>query len=66
MRENTERPVTIEVGGNRLVGTDPAEITRRAIAIIRGEVAPPTIPTYWDGRAAERVVESLVTRFGKA
>ena len=66
MRENTERPVTIEVGGNRLVGTDPAEITRRATAIIRGEVAPPTIPTYWDGRAAERVVESLVTRFGKA
>jgi UDP-N-acetylglucosamine 2-epimerase (non-hydrolysing) len=66
MRENTERPVTIEVGGNRLVGTDPVEITRRATAIIRGEVAPPTIPSYWDGRAAERVVESLVTRFGKA
>lgn len=65
MRENTERPVTIEVGGNLLVGTDPAEIVRRATAIIRGEVAPPTIPTYWDGRAAERVVESLVVRFGK-
>ncbi|MCA9322810.1 MAG: UDP-N-acetylglucosamine 2-epimerase (non-hydrolyzing) [Planctomycetes bacterium] len=63
MRENTERPVTIEVGCNQLVGTDPERITREALAIVRGDRARPKVPKYWDGRAAERIVDILATKY---
>lgn len=55
MRENTERPVTRDVGSNTLVGTDPLIIQRHVDAIMDGSYKTGTIPELWDGRAAERI-----------
>ncbi len=68
LRENTERPVTVEQGTNRLVGRDPARITAAAFEILTGaagDAAPAArVPELWDGRAAERIVDALVMRAG--
>ncbi len=62
LRETTERPVTAEVGTNRVVGTEPERILSAYRAIMKGEGRPPGIPPLWDGHAAERIVEILVER----
>ena len=60
LRENTERPITVSIGTNRIVGTDPERIVREALASLKGGVrTPPTIPPLWDGKAAERIVDAL-------
>jgi UDP-N-acetylglucosamine 2-epimerase (non-hydrolysing) len=62
LRENTERPVTVELGTNRVVGTDPARIVaeaERALARDR-QKEPPRVPPLWDGRAAERILDALL------
>jgi len=59
LRDNTERPITIELGTNRLVGRNPDRIVaegRRAL----GETAVVRPIPLWDGRAAQRVVDVLV------
>lgn len=55
MRENTERPVTRDVGSNTLVGTDPLIIQRHVDAIMDGTYKTGAIPELWDGHAAERI-----------
>lgn len=62
VRENTERPVTITVGTNELVGTSPVTLKRRAIAILRGGGKRGRVPPLWDGRAAERIAAALLKR----
>ena len=57
IRENTERPITITEGTNRLV-PDPAELYEAALAVQRP--IDPRRPEGWDGHAAERVVQALV------
>jgi UDP-N-acetylglucosamine 2-epimerase (non-hydrolysing) len=59
IRENTERPVTVDEGSNVLVGTDPAKITLEARKVLRGEGKQGRRPHLWDGKAAERIVEIL-------
>jgi UDP-N-acetylglucosamine 2-epimerase (non-hydrolysing) len=55
LRENTERPVTVSHGTNRLVGSDTALIVREARRILRsGRAGKRTIP-LWDGKAASRI-----------
>jgi UDP-N-acetylglucosamine 2-epimerase (non-hydrolysing) len=56
LRENTERPCTIEMGTNRLVGTDPGMIIE---AYREGKHKASRIPPLWDGKAAERIVQIL-------
>lgn len=63
LRENTERPITIEQGTNRLVGRAPATITQTALAVLSGELKlAGRVPELWDGQAAERIVEALLAR----
>jgi UDP-N-acetylglucosamine 2-epimerase (non-hydrolysing) len=62
VRDNTERPITLELGTNVLVGRDPARLldaARRALAAPRRDA--PRIP-LWDGRAGERIVDVLTAR----
>jgi UDP-N-acetylglucosamine 2-epimerase (non-hydrolysing) len=60
LRENTERPITISEGTNLLIGTDPAKILAAAQQILAGKGKPGRIPPFWDGHAAERIVEVLL------
>lgn len=60
MRDNTERPITCEVGTNVLVGTDPSRITCEAGSVLDGNARPGSIPEKWDGRAASRIARILL------
>jgi len=62
LRENTERPITCEIGTNRLVGNDPAKILKEFDAVLNGRRKKGEIPPKWDGRAAERIVSILSHR----
>lgn len=59
MRENTERPVTVTHGTNRLVGTDPERILAAAYEVLDSDRITPAAPELWDGRASERIVDVL-------
>lgn len=60
LRDNTERPETITMGTNELVGTDPRKLKPYLEKLIRGEWKKGNIPDLWDGRASERIVQRLV------
>jgi UDP-N-acetylglucosamine 2-epimerase (non-hydrolysing) len=62
VRENTERPATVEFGTNRLVGADPRALLPAAREILGGRRPAGRLPELWDGRAAERIV-AVVQRF---
>jgi UDP-N-acetylglucosamine 2-epimerase (non-hydrolysing) len=59
MRENTERPVTIELGTNILVGSNNKQIIEETKKILHGEGKKGKVPELWDGKAAERIVSIL-------
>ena len=59
LRDTTERPETIEVGTNELVGTDPAKLGPVLDRLFAGEWKKGGIPEKWDGRTGERIVEIL-------
>jgi len=61
LRENTERPITCEIGTNRLVGNNPQRILDGFDFVMNGEGDEGEVPPKWDGRAAERIVEVLAT-----
>lgn len=62
LRENTERPITIEMGTNILVGTDPPKIKQAAFDILENsnQKTGAKIPPLWDGKAAERICDELL------
>jgi len=63
LRENTERPITIEQGSNRLVGSDPARIVGAAREIMSNGVSyAGRAPELWDGHSADRIIEALIAR----
>lgn len=59
VRENTERPVTITEGTNRLVTRDRRGIREGATAVMNGPGTKGRIPELWDGRTGERVLDAL-------
>jgi UDP-N-acetylglucosamine 2-epimerase (non-hydrolysing) len=62
LRENTERPSTVETGTNYLVGHDPLLIENTALAILNGSCKKGGLPPFWDGHAAERIAMILLAR----
>ncbi|MDY7010515.1 MAG: UDP-N-acetylglucosamine 2-epimerase (non-hydrolyzing) [Planctomycetota bacterium] len=62
LRDNTERPVTAEIGSNQIVGTNTENIISAYRQIIDGRGRESRIPDLWDGCAAERIVKILVER----
>lgn len=60
VRENTERPVTISHGTNRLVGRDPARLLAEATRVLAEPPARLGPPPLWDGHAGERIADILL------
>lgn len=59
MRENTERPITVEQGTNTMVGRDIEAIRRQTAETLAGRGKSGRVPELWDGRAAERIAADL-------
>ncbi|HRJ17096.1 MAG TPA: UDP-N-acetylglucosamine 2-epimerase (non-hydrolyzing) [Saprospiraceae bacterium] len=60
LRDNTERPETIDMGTNELLGTDPAAIAPAMQRLFAGQWKKGVVPPLWDGKAAERMVRCLL------
>ena len=63
-RNNTERPVTVSMGTNKLVGSDPLQLLSKALELLEtsepgGNRPAPVRPPLWDGRTASRIVQIL-------
>lgn len=64
LRENTERPVTVEVGTSELAGNDPAKIRNAVDRILAGKWKKGGLPEGWDGKASERIVKAIKEYLG--
>jgi UDP-N-acetylglucosamine 2-epimerase (non-hydrolysing) len=62
LRENTERPITIDAGTNVLVGTDPSKIIAAAAIALKSARKNLSRPEKWDGEAAVRITEILISK----
>ncbi|MCJ7508808.1 MAG: UDP-N-acetylglucosamine 2-epimerase (non-hydrolyzing) [candidate division Zixibacteria bacterium] len=60
LRDTTERPITISQGTNVLVWNDTQKIIDEAFKILNGKGKKGNCPEFWDGKTAERIVETLV------
>jgi UDP-N-acetylglucosamine 2-epimerase (non-hydrolysing) len=61
LRNTTERPETVTMGTNELIGTDPAALAPAFATLHRGEWKHGSVPPLWDGRAGERIAAILET-----
>jgi UDP-N-acetylglucosamine 2-epimerase (non-hydrolysing) len=59
LRENTERPVTVTLGTNKIVGRNPERIVAAAFAALDGPAPTPRSLPLWDGHTAERILNAL-------
>jgi UDP-N-acetylglucosamine 2-epimerase (non-hydrolysing) len=60
LRENTERPITVEMGTNVIVGTDTTKIVAAANAALNGSAKKAqSQPPLWDGHTSERILDAL-------
>lgn len=59
LRANTERPETVELGTNELVGNDPAQIADAVRRLTSGNWKTGSVPPMWDGKTAPRIIETL-------
>ena len=60
LRDNTERPETVTVGTNELIGTNPQAIKPTLSKLFAGQWKRGAIPELWDGKTAERIVEKML------
>ncbi len=60
LRENTERPVTVEIGSNLIVGTNTQKIIDSYRFAVNENCRKFQIPPFWDGKAAERIVKFIL------
>lgn len=61
-RSNTERPITVEVGANHLLGSNYEKIKNTAIDILNGKKKKCSIPALWDGKTAERIATIIAKK----
>ncbi len=61
LRNNTERPETVDIGTNELIGTDPRSINPAMNTLFSGKWKKGSIPELWDGKAGQRIVNTLVS-----
>jgi UDP-N-acetylglucosamine 2-epimerase (non-hydrolysing) len=61
LRDNTERPITLTLGTNTLLGLDPARIVEIPALLSANGNRPAQVPPGWDGRAGERIVEAIAS-----
>jgi UDP-N-acetylglucosamine 2-epimerase (non-hydrolysing) len=66
LRQNTERPVTVEAGANRLAGNQPAGIWAAIRSVLDAKGSDIRIPERWDGQTAVRIVDVLWHFFAQA
>lgn len=59
MRETTERPVTVTMGSNVVVGTDAEQVIELGRKALNGQWKKSSVPPLWDGRASERIADVL-------
>ncbi len=59
LRENTERPITVDLGTNILVGVDTDLLKKEASGILAGQFKTGLIPELWDGKASERILNVI-------
>jgi UDP-N-acetylglucosamine 2-epimerase (non-hydrolysing) len=60
LRDNTERPETVTIGTNELIGTNPKTIAPTLKKLFAGEWKKGSIPTLWDGQTANRIIKHLL------
>jgi UDP-N-acetylglucosamine 2-epimerase (non-hydrolysing) len=63
LRDNTERPETVSIGTNELIGTDPRAIKPALDKLFAGKWKKGDIPDLWDGKSASRIVDHLCQLF---
>ena len=63
MRENTERPVTLSEGTNKLMGFDYEKTAVEAETVFQGKYKKGKIPELWDGKTAERITKEIANKF---
>jgi UDP-N-acetylglucosamine 2-epimerase (non-hydrolysing) len=64
LRKNTERPVTVELGTNVIVGMDTNKIVEESLKILSGQSKKGRIPPLWDGKASHRIFDILESWLG--
>ncbi|MCG3189233.1 MAG: UDP-2,3-diacetamido-2,3-dideoxy-D-glucuronate 2-epimerase [Burkholderiaceae bacterium] len=64
MRNTTERPETVTLGTNELIGTDPAQLKPALDRLFDGRWKTGSVPPLWDGKTGERIVERLEVLLG--
>lgn len=65
VRDNTERPVTTELGTNQLCGTNLSYVNEKVAEVLSGNEKSGSLPPLWDGRAAQRIAEVLLKTLEK-
>jgi UDP-N-acetylglucosamine 2-epimerase (non-hydrolysing) len=64
LRDSTERPETVTLGTNELLGTNPASIPPAFNRLFSGDWKKGAVPPLWDGKTATRIVSQLYTILG--
>jgi UDP-N-acetylglucosamine 2-epimerase (non-hydrolysing) len=64
VRKNTERPITVEMGTNIVVGQDMERLKSEVYNILDGKAKQGKIPLLWDGKASERIADIIVKGMG--
>ena len=63
LRENTERPITLAEGTNRLAGVEPPAILAAAVETLESPMPGASAPALWDGRASVRIADIIERLF---